>query len=389
MTTSRPYQSQDTSAKNVSPALSARTVRDITRGELGTWVSNHHADFYSSFGAHMFSYYMANEYYNHKVGYAFPSIDHLAKKLNLSVRMVKYYTASMREARDQNGKPLWEIERGYSTKSGKGMANRYYPLFLRDILKGKPVEKAEPLTKTWEGKDDESPTEPLDETVETTDDAVDIDGFTESTDASADIEQDIPFDTDEVEVDEPVVIERVPEPLERVEVPAAELPVDEVQQAGSILRAALEAEKAKRDARAEELFPIRLNEQPGDLPQEERKANALRAVEEELFPADGWDTQFLPATLLDMDEKIRRFESHWFIPVTDARAPQMSAEQRYVAGLILTYWTRGGSLNATDKAWLEKCLVDTWLTHPETDVRIFYRRFMHYYQGEMNETASL
>lgn len=149
MTTNRPYQNnQDTSAKNVSQSLSARTVRDIKRGELGTWVLTTHAGYYSLPAAFTLSYILAKEFYNHEVGYAFPSIDRLARDFGQSTRTIKRWIAVIRDAKDENGKRLWRVDRGYVTKGGKSMANRYYPLFLNDILKGKPPVE-EPEEDKW------------------------------------------------------------------------------------------------------------------------------------------------------------------------------------------------------------------------------------------------
>lgn len=132
-----------------------KTVRDITNGQLGSWVLANHASYYTSFNSYMFSYVLAKEFYNKDFGYAFPSIKKLAATFDMSERQVQYHIKALRDARDADGKPLWEVERGYNTRNGKTMANRYFPLFLRDVLKGKPkTDDSENLDGIkWEGRD--------------------------------------------------------------------------------------------------------------------------------------------------------------------------------------------------------------------------------------------
>lgn len=126
-------------------AENIRTVRDIEGDELGTWILNNHGGYYSSHSAFMLSFIVAKEFYSHESGYARASIERLLKDLGASTRAVKRWIASMREVRDENGKPLWEVERGIDSRNGKVVAHRYYPLFLKDILEAsQPVAKRTP-----------------------------------------------------------------------------------------------------------------------------------------------------------------------------------------------------------------------------------------------------
>lgn len=154
-------------------ARKGKTVRDITNGQLGSWVLANHASYFGSFNSFMFSYVLAKEFYNKEFGYAFPSIKKLAATFDMSERQVQYHIKALRDVRDAEGNPLWEVERGYNTRNGKTMANRYFPLFLRDVLKGKPkTDDSENLDGIkWEGRDadlviaDEEIVEPAPELV--------------------------------------------------------------------------------------------------------------------------------------------------------------------------------------------------------------------------------
>lgn len=139
-----------------APVRKGKTVRDITNGQLGSWVLANHASYYGSFNSYMFSYVLAKEFYNKDFGYAFPSIKKLAATFDMSERQVQYHIKALRDARDDEGKPLWEVERGYNTRNGKTMANRYFPLFLRDVIKGKPkADDTDTLDGIkWEGREE-------------------------------------------------------------------------------------------------------------------------------------------------------------------------------------------------------------------------------------------
>lgn len=141
MTTSYPSKN-DASAKNASPRVSARTEADITNLELGSWVLRHHARYFPKKSAPLrLTYIIAKEFYNRETGYAFPSEKTLSKITGLSERQIRKEIKVIRDARDENGEPLWVIHRGYNA-GGTNVANRYYPRFRKHIL-NPPVEVAE------------------------------------------------------------------------------------------------------------------------------------------------------------------------------------------------------------------------------------------------------
>lgn len=113
-------------------------LRVLTNNDLGPWVLKYHRQFYPSTQSFLLAYIICREYYNHRRGYAFPSIDLLSKVLGLSPRMMKYHIKGLREATDKDGNPLWNIVRGYNVSETGNAANRYYPLFLAEVRQGKP-----------------------------------------------------------------------------------------------------------------------------------------------------------------------------------------------------------------------------------------------------------
>jgi hypothetical protein len=154
MTTS--YPSQDASAKKVSNTVSAkRTVKDIRNGELQYYAFlNHGAYFQNNYGA--FSLHLLlTLHYNSDKGYAHPSLEWLEEHVPLKIRQIKNLLKIVKEARDDKGNLLWGVRRGYATKSGKNMANRYFPQFLEDVLVPKPVETEPEEWLEWHGYDPE------------------------------------------------------------------------------------------------------------------------------------------------------------------------------------------------------------------------------------------
>jgi hypothetical protein len=152
MTTS--YPSQDASAKKVSNTVSAkRTVKDIRNGELQYYAFlNHSSYFPKNYGAYSLHLAIALHYNSNK-GYAHPSIKWLADHTPLEQRQIKNLLKVVKAARDDKGNLLWGVRRGYATKSGKNMANQYYPLFLADVLNPKPVEEEPEEWLEWHGYD--------------------------------------------------------------------------------------------------------------------------------------------------------------------------------------------------------------------------------------------
>lgn len=156
-------------ASETSPKAKTSTVKLITNNELGPWVLKYHRQFYPSTPAFMVAYLICREYYNHRKGYAFPSIDFLCKTLGYSPRMMKYHIKALRDATDKDGNPLWNIVRGYNISDTGNAANRYYPLFLDEIRQGKPPvaddEIIESFTDNEESEDNTA--EDSNETMET------------------------------------------------------------------------------------------------------------------------------------------------------------------------------------------------------------------------------
>lgn len=144
MTTS--YPSQDASAKKVSTTLSAKkSLDDLTGWDIERYVRRNHLRAYKgSIAAWTLSREIAELYNLEKGGFAFPNIATLSARLLMSDRTISRYIEKMREAVDDNGKPLWRIVRGYKIGNNSS-ANLYYPLFLEDVLaslneSGKPDE---------------------------------------------------------------------------------------------------------------------------------------------------------------------------------------------------------------------------------------------------------
>lgn len=132
--TSYPSKKRASSKNASSSKVSARSARDITNGQLGSYILRNHAKYYvGKRSALTTSYVIGKEYYNHELGYAFPPQKLLAPQLGKKERALRDDISAMRDAKDENGNPLWRIVIGKNS-AGVPVANRYYPLFLPNVL---------------------------------------------------------------------------------------------------------------------------------------------------------------------------------------------------------------------------------------------------------------
>jgi hypothetical protein len=146
--TSHPSHENNGSSKNVSQKVSAK--RKISSGELGTFVLNNHAKYYDSTISLMVSYIIAKEFYNADEECAFPSEARIANVTGLKLRQVRTHIKNIREAKDEDGEPLWIIRTGYSV-GGKSVNNRYFPRFIRHLHNPQPkVEEERQGKVTWD-----------------------------------------------------------------------------------------------------------------------------------------------------------------------------------------------------------------------------------------------
>lgn len=159
-----------------------------------------------------------------------------------------------------------------------------------------------------------------------------------------------------------------------------------VLEAGQTLCDRLTDERFQSEKQFEKTFEALFVELPANLPESERIEIATKAAEEALAVAnDGFDlVDRHPYDLLDLQKWVGSFRKDQFITVTNPEASALTTEQKYVAGAILTYWVLIRGLKGADKEWIETNIVNTWLAHPETDVEVFYRRYMHFYNNKFS-----